>query len=60
MILLDENNLKEYVQIDEMVYQKKNKGIIGMALFSDIIRLSLLSAYGGIWCDATLFLIRTF
>lgn len=60
VILLDENNLKEYVQIDEMVYQKKNKGIIGMALFSDIIRLSLLSAYGGIWCDATLFLTRPF
>ena len=35
---------------------KHEHGNIGHAAFSDIIRMSLLSEYGGMWIDATVFL----
>ena len=47
IILLDDNNIKEYVKIDlpeNAQYAAK----------SDIIRLYLLKNYGGIWSDATM------
>ena len=44
--LLDENNIAEFVTI---VNRPQSA-----AAFSDIIRLSLLAKYGGVWADATM------
>lgn len=53
--VLDKNNLSNYVSIPTYIYEKLEKGIIKMACFSDIVRLSLLAEHGGHWLDATVF-----
>lgn len=55
VIILTEDNYKQYVDIPEWVEEKKNKGIISRTHFSDILRLTLLSQYGGLWLDSTFF-----
>jgi hypothetical protein len=49
---LDENNLKNYIQDVNYIYDP-NKQISPQAK-SDIIRLSLLKNHGGVWADSTL------
>ena len=50
--LIDEKNLVNYVNDIDYIYDK-NKEITPQAK-SDIIRLSLLKNYGGVWADSTL------
>ena len=45
--------------IDQKIKDKRKKGLLDDAVYSDICRSFLLSHYGGIWCDATL-LVRSF
>ena len=52
VILIDQNNLVNYVNDIDYIYDK-NKLITPQAK-SDIIRLSLLKNYGGVWADSTL------
>lgn len=54
--ILDQSNLFEYVQLPDYVIRKWEKGIISYTLFSDFIRLSVLTRFGGIWVDATVFM----
>lgn len=56
VVMLDQTNYQEYVQLPEHIVRKHDAGIIGHAHFSDVVRLSLLAAYGGAWIDATVFL----
>mgnify|MGYP001360339776 CR=1 FL=1 len=56
IILLDFNNLKNYVNDIDYIYDK-NKNISPQAK-SDIIRLSVLKNHGGIWADATLVCLK--
>lgn len=56
IIMLDKNNYYRYVSLPEIIIDKHEKGVIGHAHFSDIIRFSLLAVYGGMWIDATVFL----
>jgi hypothetical protein len=49
---IDFNNLKDYVSDIDYIYDT-NKNISPQAK-SDIIRLSLLKNYGGVWADATM------
>ena len=55
VILLTEDNYKQYVDIPEWVEEKKNKGIITRTNYSDLLRLSLLAKHGGMWLDSTFF-----
>lgn len=50
--LIDLNNLKDYVSDIDYIYDATKQ--ISPAAKSDIIRLSLLKKYGGIWADATM------
>ena len=52
-IVITEDNYKQYVDVPEFILDKFKKGIIGPALFSDIIRLLLLTRHGGVWIDST-------
>ena len=52
--LLDRKSLKNYINMDD-IYSFYNEENIGLAAISDIIRLRLLSKYGGVWVDATCF-----
>lgn len=49
IIELDNSNLKNYVDVDYLTKGKK----ISKAALSDIVRISLLKKYGGVWVDAT-------
>ena len=53
IIELNDDNLNEYINLDEIV-NIKNKQITKTA-YSDIIRIFLLDKFGGCWCDATTF-----
>ncbi len=55
VIIITENNVGDFVEFPEWVIEKKNKGIITRTNLSDLLRLSLLAKYGGMWLDATFF-----
>lgn len=55
VVLITLDNLKNYVNIDERIIKRFEKGVIKAAAFSDIIRLNLLFKYGGVWLDATIY-----
>lgn len=54
IIELSEKNLGNYVNLEKEIINFKNKKIKYAAL-SDIIRISILKNYGGLWVDATTF-----
>lgn len=53
LVILDRNTIKEYTDIPACIWEKFNKGKIGMAHFSDICRVDLLYRHGGCWIDST-------
>lgn len=54
------NNYKNYVDIPEILFEKAENGKISYTHLSDLLRCKLLYKYGGIWCDATLYLTDFF
>lgn len=56
IIRLTENDIYDYISLPEYIVDKRKRGIIGNAHFSDIIRVCLLEKYGGTWIDATVLL----
>ena len=54
--ILNKNNIKKYISLPNYIIEKFKKGIIGMAHFSDIIRVGLLLKFGGYWIDSTYFI----
>lgn len=55
-IILNMENIKDYVEIPEKYYQLLKSGKMRMAHFSDILRTYLLIKHGGCWIDATVLL----
>lgn len=47
------SNYKQWVTLPDYVEEKFRKGLIPRASFSDLIRLSVLKKYGGVWMDAS-------
>ena len=47
-------NFTEYIAIPDHVLTKMNAGIMTVTHFSNIVRMSLLDKYGGLWLDATI------
>lgn len=60
MIVLTKENLPEYLVLPDYITQKVSEGVISLTHLSDIIRVSLLSKWGGCWLDATVFALRPF
>jgi hypothetical protein len=58
--LITLENYQQYVTFPDYIVQKFNEGKISYAHLSDILRVSLLSAYGGLWLDATYYLAKDF
>ena len=58
IILITEKNLNEYVHFPEYIMEKWKKGIITNTHMTDLLRLELLTKYGGMWLDATVFCSR--
>ena len=53
--VLSYETIKDYIQLPERFYWLLKNDKISVAHFSDILRLNLLSQYGGMWIDATIY-----
>lgn len=58
LITLD--NVFNYIELPDFIKDKWENGVISNTHFSDIVRLQLLSTYGGTWIDATVFVNKHF
>ena len=55
-VILNMENIKDYVEIPQKYYDLLKSGKMGMAHFSDILRTYLLIEHGGCWIDSTVLL----
>lgn len=56
VIVLNKDNIKNYIEIDANIEYKYENNLISNAHYSDYIRTCLLVKYGGIWIDSTVLL----
>ena len=56
IILLNDQNLADYIRLPEYIEKKKDAGQIPMAGYADLMRFALLEHYGGTWIDSTVYL----
>lgn len=56
VIRLDDTRVKEYLDLPDFVWKKKENDVFKCVFFSDVLRLALLDVYGGVWLDATILL----
>ncbi len=59
IIILDEDNITDYVKLPDHIVEKYRAGLIGKAHYSDLVRLELLTTLGGCWIDATTYISGT-
>lgn len=55
IVIITEDNFQKYVQFPSFILEKWRAKKILPAHFSDLLRLELLTQFGGIWIDATVF-----
>jgi len=53
VVVITEENYTDYLDLPKAIIEKRKRGIITNAHFSDILRIHLLACYGGCWLDAT-------
>lgn len=53
--MITQHNYTEFVTLPKYIIEKKEKGLIEPAHFSDVLRVCLLAQYGGLWLDATIY-----
>jgi hypothetical protein len=58
VIMLNDDNIKDYINLPNYIADKYQRGVISKAHYSDIVRCTLLAQYGGIWMDATVYLTK--
>ena len=56
--LITEKNYAEFVDIPEYIFEHHRKGAITRTHLSDIFRMSLLSRYGGLYADASIYVTK--
>lgn len=56
VIRLSDDNLSDYIYFPDFVLEKKDGSVFNKTFFSDLLRLTLLKTYGGVWLDATVLL----
>lgn len=52
-IIITEDNITDYLEFPDYIMEKRRRGIITNAHFSDLVRNELLIKYGGYWIDST-------
>jgi hypothetical protein len=57
---LAQDNIEQFIEKDNPVYQLFLHKKIAVQMFSDYLRFYLLKKYGGYWVDATLFFTKRF
>ena len=55
LVVLDENNIFDYITLPPEIIEKRRAGKIKNAHFADICRVELLYEHGGFWLDSTAF-----
>ena len=58
LIILDKNNFRDYIDFPEHVMKKFSMNAISITHLSELIREYLLSRYGGLWLDSTVFVAK--
>ena len=58
LIIITKDNYQEYITLPEHVLAKAESGSICLAHLSDVIRFYLLTKYGGLWIDSTIFVAK--
>lgn len=53
VVVLSQDNLWDWIEVPEHIWQKVLKGKISLTHFSDVVRFELLYRYGGLWIDST-------
>lgn len=53
IIVITDDNMNDYVKFPKHILEKYEKGIITRTHMTDLLRLELLTQYGGMWLDAT-------
>lgn len=53
VILITLDNVRNYIEIPDFIWQKYKQKQMGPAHFSDYVRMALLEKYGGLWIDST-------
>lgn len=56
VIRLTDTTVSEYIDLPNFVWRKRENSQFTRTLFSDLLRIALLSVYGGVWLDATILL----
>lgn len=56
VIRLTDATLSDYLDFPDFVLQKRKNALFNRTFFSDLLRVALLSVYGGVWLDATILL----
>jgi len=57
-IILSKENINDYIELPDFVWKKLGTGGYDVTKLSNLVRLYLLSAYGGVWLDATIYLTK--
>lgn len=55
VVVLDKDNYAQWLKIKPVIIRKVENETITLTHFSDIVRMGLLSRYGGLWVDATIY-----
>lgn len=53
IVILDEKTIFDYIDLPDFIMERRARGEIGDAHFSDIMRVELLFTHGGFWLDST-------
>lgn len=56
--LITKDSYHDYIQLPEIVLKRLNAKEITFTFLSDVLRVSLLAQYGGVWLDATYWVTR--
>lgn len=57
IIIITDENYMDFVSFPTWIEEKYQRGIITKTHLSDLLRISLLAQYGGVWLDSTFFCI---
>lgn len=58
VVVLSLNNYKQYIEIPPRILELYHQGILNPANLADVIRIRLLSRYGGFWIDSTVYVTK--
>ncbi|MGN0417957.1 capsular polysaccharide synthesis protein [Anaerostipes faecalis] len=56
VILLTDDNIKDYIRMPKSLEIKLKIGVLPLAIYTDLMRMALLEHYGGTWVDSTIYL----